>query len=70
MTTRTCFETLVAEDTSGRGGSIGALPGASKRIEDTGSLLIFDTPDQFAAQIKAKFQRYEQVADKPKLRLD
>jgi len=46
------------------------LPEVRKRIEDTGSLLILNTPDQFAAQIKAEFEVYKQVVDKQKLRLD
>jgi tripartite-type tricarboxylate transporter receptor subunit TctC len=46
------------------------LPEVRKRIEDTGSLLILNTPDQFAAQIKAEFEVYKQVVDKQKLKLD
>jgi tripartite-type tricarboxylate transporter receptor subunit TctC len=46
------------------------LPEVRKRIEDTGSLLILNTPDQFAAQIKAEFEIYKQVVEKQKLKLD
>jgi tripartite-type tricarboxylate transporter receptor subunit TctC len=45
-------------------------PGVKKRIEDTGSLIIGNTPDQFAQQIKAEFEVYKQVVDKQKLKLD
>jgi hypothetical protein len=41
-----------------------------KRIEDTGSLIVGNTPDQFAAQIKAEFDVYKQVVEKQKLKLD
>ena len=46
------------------------LPEVRKRIEDTGSLLVLNTPDQFAAQIKAEFEVYKQVVDKQKLKLE
>ena len=46
------------------------LPDVRKRIEDTGSLLVLNTPDQFAAQIKAEFEVYKQVVDKQKLKLE
>ena len=45
-------------------------PAVRKRIEDTGSLIIANTPDQFAAQIKAEFEVYKKVVDQQKLRLD
>ena len=41
-----------------------------KRIEDTGSLIVANTPDQFAAQIKAEYEVYKQVVEKQKLKLD
>jgi tripartite-type tricarboxylate transporter receptor subunit TctC len=41
-----------------------------KRIEDTGSIVIANTPEQFAAQIKAEFDVYKNVVDTQKLRLD
>ena len=46
------------------------LPDVRKRIEDTGSLLVLNTPDQFTAQIKAEFEVYKQVVDKQKLKLE
>ncbi len=45
-------------------------PEVRKRIEDTGSLLVLNTPDQFSAQIKAEFEVYKQVVDKQKLKLE
>jgi tripartite-type tricarboxylate transporter receptor subunit TctC len=45
-------------------------PAVRKRIEDTGSLIIANTPEQFAAQIKAEFEVYKNVVDAQKLRLD
>ena len=45
-------------------------PSVRKRIEDTGSIVIANTPEQFAAQIKAKFDVYKNVVDTQKLRLD
>ena len=46
------------------------LPDVNKRIEDTGSLLVLNSPEQFAAQIKAEFDVYKQVVDKQKLKID
>jgi tripartite-type tricarboxylate transporter receptor subunit TctC len=34
-------------------------PAVRKRIEDTGSLVVGNTPEQFAAQIKAEFEVYK-----------
>jgi tripartite-type tricarboxylate transporter receptor subunit TctC len=45
-------------------------PAVRKRIEDTGSLIIGNTPEQFAAQIKAEFEVYKKVVDTAKLKLD
>jgi tripartite-type tricarboxylate transporter receptor subunit TctC len=45
-------------------------PGVRKRIEDTGSLVIANTPEQFQAQIKAEFEIYKKVVDTQKLTLD
>ncbi len=45
-------------------------PAARKRIEDTGSLIVANTPEQFAAQIKAEYDVYKKVVDTQKLKLD
>jgi tripartite-type tricarboxylate transporter receptor subunit TctC len=45
-------------------------PGVKKRIEDTGSLIIGNTPEQFAAQIKAELEVYKTVVVKQKLSLE
>jgi len=45
-------------------------PAVRKRIEDTGSLIVANTPEQFAAQIKAEFEIYKKVVDDQKLKLD
>ncbi len=45
-------------------------PAVRKRIEDTGSLVVGNTPDQFAAQMKAEFEVYKKVVDTQNLRLD
>jgi tripartite-type tricarboxylate transporter receptor subunit TctC len=45
-------------------------PAVRKRIEDTGSLVVANTPEQFAAQIKAEFEVYKSVVDAQKLKLD
>ena len=45
-------------------------PAVRKRIEDTGSLIVANTPDQFAAQIKAEFEVYKKVVDAQGLKLD
>ena len=41
-----------------------------KRIEDTGSLIIGNTPAEFAGQIAAEFQVYKDVVAKQKLTLE
>jgi tripartite-type tricarboxylate transporter receptor subunit TctC len=46
------------------------LPEVKKRIEDTGSLLILNTPDEFAKQIRAEFDVYKDVVAKQKLTLE
>ncbi len=46
------------------------LPDVKKRIEDTGSLIVANTPEQFAAQISAEFDVYKKVVEKQKLKLD
>ena len=45
-------------------------PAVRKRIEDTGSLVVGNTPEQFTAQIKAEYEVYKKVVDSAKLRLD
>ncbi len=45
-------------------------PAVRKRIEDTGSLIVANTPEQFAAQIKAEFEVYKRVVNEQKLSLD
>ena len=45
-------------------------PGVRKRIEDTGSLLIGNTPEQFAAQIKAELEVYQNVVAKQALKVE
>ena len=45
-------------------------PAVKKRIEETGSIIIANTPEQFAAQIKAEFEVYKKVVESAKLRLD
>jgi tripartite-type tricarboxylate transporter receptor subunit TctC len=45
-------------------------PAVRKRIEDTGSIIVGNTPEQFATQIKAEFEVYKKVVDSAKLRLD
>ncbi len=45
-------------------------PGVTKRIQDTGSLVVANTPEEFAAQIKAEFEVYKKVVDQQKLKLD
>ncbi len=45
-------------------------PAVRKRIEDTGSIIVGNTPQQFAAQIKAEYEVYKKVVDGAKLKLD
>ncbi len=45
-------------------------PAVRKRIEDTGSIVIGNSPEQFAAQIKAEYEVYKKVVDSAKLKLD
>jgi tripartite-type tricarboxylate transporter receptor subunit TctC len=46
------------------------LPEVRKRIEDTGSLIILNTPEQFAAQIRAELDVYKKVVEAQKLTLE
>ena len=45
-------------------------PAVKKRIEDTGSLIVANTPEQFAAQIAAEYEVYKKVVAQQKLKLD
>jgi tripartite-type tricarboxylate transporter receptor subunit TctC len=45
-------------------------PAVKKRIEDTGSLIIANTPEQFAAQMAAEFDVYKKVVETAKLKLE
>ncbi|MEI6025385.1 MAG: tripartite tricarboxylate transporter substrate binding protein BugE [Betaproteobacteria bacterium] len=47
-----------------------AMPDVKKRIEDTGSLIVANSPDEFAAQIRAEFDVYKKVVAQQKLSLD
>ncbi|CAN5392312.1 tripartite tricarboxylate transporter substrate binding protein BugE [soil metagenome] len=45
-------------------------PAVKKRIEDTGSFVIANTPEQFLEQVKAEFDVYKVVVEKQKLQLE
>lgn len=45
-------------------------PVIRKRIEDTGSLVVANTPEQFAEQIKAEYAVYKKVVESAKLKLE
>jgi tripartite-type tricarboxylate transporter receptor subunit TctC len=45
-------------------------PAVKKRIEETGSIIVGNTPEQFAAQIKAEYEVYKKVVDTAGLRLE
>ncbi|MDP1900920.1 MAG: tripartite tricarboxylate transporter substrate binding protein BugE [Rubrivivax sp.] len=45
-------------------------PHVRKRIEDTGSLIVGNTPEQFTAQIKAEFEVYKAVVVKQGLKIE
>jgi tripartite-type tricarboxylate transporter receptor subunit TctC len=47
-----------------------AQPEVRKRIEETGSLIVANTPEQFTAQTKAEFEVYKKVVEQQKLKLD
>ena len=47
-----------------------ALPEVRKRIEDTGSIVLGNSPDEFAAQIRAEFDVYKKVVAEQKLVLE
>ncbi len=46
------------------------LPEVKRRIEDTGSILVLNTPAQFAEQCKAEFELYKKVVAQQKLSLE
>jgi tripartite-type tricarboxylate transporter receptor subunit TctC len=45
-------------------------PAVRKRIEDTGSLVVGNTPQQFSSQIKAEFEVYQKVVRDRNLKMD
>ena len=45
-------------------------PAVRKRIEDTGSIVLGNSPEEFAAQIKAELAVYKKVVDSAGLKLD
>ena len=45
-------------------------PAVRKRIEDTGSIVLGNSPEQFAEQIRAEFDVYKKVVDSAKLKLE
>jgi len=45
-------------------------PAVRKRIEDTGSLVLGNSPAEFAEQIKAEFDVYKKVVEQQNLKLD
>ena len=45
-------------------------PAVRKRIEDTGSIIVANTPEQFTAQIKAEFEVYKKVVESAGLKLE
>jgi tripartite-type tricarboxylate transporter receptor subunit TctC len=47
-----------------------AMPDVKKRIEDTGSIVVANTPEQFAEQIRAEYAVYKKVVEAQKLKLD
>ena len=46
-----------------------ADPAVRQRIEATGSLIVANSPDEFAAQIKAEFEVYKKVVAQQGLKL-
>jgi tripartite-type tricarboxylate transporter receptor subunit TctC len=45
-------------------------PAVRKRIDDTGSIIVANTPEQFGKEIKDEFEVYKEVVAKQKLTLD
>jgi tripartite-type tricarboxylate transporter receptor subunit TctC len=46
------------------------LPEVRQRIEQTGSLMVLNSPDEFSRQIAAEFDVYKKVVEQQKLKLD
>ena len=46
------------------------LPEVKKRIEETGSIVLGNSPEEFSAQIKAEYEVYKAVVAKQKLKLE
>ncbi len=46
------------------------MPATRKKIEETGSIVVGNTPEQFASQTKAEFAVYKRVVEQQKLKLD
>jgi tripartite-type tricarboxylate transporter receptor subunit TctC len=46
------------------------MPDVRKRIEDTGSLLVLNTPDEFGKQIAAEYEVYQKVVQQQGLKLE
>ena len=47
-----------------------AMPDVGKRIQETGSLLILNTPAEFTQQIQAEYAVYKKVVEQQKLKLE
>ena len=47
-----------------------AMPDVGKRIQETGSLLILNTPAEFSQQIQAEYAVYKKVVEQQKLKLE
>ena len=45
-------------------------PNVQKRIAETGSVILGNTPEQFAQQMKDEYAAYKAVVDKQGLKLD
>jgi tripartite-type tricarboxylate transporter receptor subunit TctC len=45
-------------------------PNVRKRIEDTGSLIVANTPAEFSEQIKSEYEVYKKVVEAQHLKLD
>jgi tripartite-type tricarboxylate transporter receptor subunit TctC len=45
-------------------------PAVRQRIEETGSVIVGNSPEQFAAQIRAEYEVYKRLVDRQKLKLE